>query len=314
MFTRIGRTLALGAAVTGLGAAVPAVASAAAAPRIPTYSFSTHGDKADPTFNQLLGINDKGQIAGYFGIGTSATVHPNRGYVVNPPYQQGDFKNENFPGAAQTQVIGINNSGTTVGFYADAAGDNFGFVLKGGIWTAVIDPNTGAGTVNQLLGCNNNGVAVGFYTDGNGNNHGYEFNFHTDTFSAVNVPGATSVTATGINAQGNVTGFYKGPRSGGTRSFVRIGGQVRTFGAPTSGNTTAFGINNSNEVVGAYVIGRGARAVTHGFVRTAGSFRSIDDPNGIGTTLVNGINDNGVIVGFYTDSKGNTDGFVGRPA
>ena len=312
MFTQIGRTVCLGTAITGLVAAAPALA--AAAPEAPAYSFATHGDNADPTFNQLLGINDQGQIAGYFGAGTSATVHPNRGYVVHPPYHQADFTNENFPGAAQTQVIGINNSGTTVGFYADAGGDNFGFVLKAGIWTAVIDPRTGAGTVNQLLGLNNDGVAVGFYTDGKGNNHGYEFNFHTDTFSAVNVPGATSVTATGINAEGNVTGFYSGPKSGGTRSFVRIGGRVTTFGAPNSGNTTAFGINNNNEIVGAYVIGSGAKAATHGFVRTTGAFHGVDDPNGVGTTLINGVNDNGVIVGFYTDSKGNTDGFVGRPA
>lgn len=131
------------------------------------------GDHADLTCNQLLGINDQGQIAGYFGIGTSATVHPNWGYVLHRPYHQGDFVNENLPGAAQSQVIGIDNSGITVGFYADAAGDNFGFVLKGGIWTAVIDPHTGAGTVNQLLGCNNFGVAVGFYTDGATNVDGF---------------------------------------------------------------------------------------------------------------------------------------------
>ena len=30
-------------------------------------SFSTHDDPKDPTFNQLLSINDFGQIAGYFG-------------------------------------------------------------------------------------------------------------------------------------------------------------------------------------------------------------------------------------------------------
>jgi hypothetical protein len=314
MNTTLFRSLAVGTAALGLSLAAPAAAHAATAASTVKYNFSEHRDHADLTFNQLLGINDQGQIAGYFGIGTSATVHPNRGYVINPPYQQSNFVNENFPGAAQTQVIGINNSGTTVGFYADAAGDNFGFVLKNGIWTAVIDPGTGAGTVNQLLGLNNYGVAVGFYTDGAGHNHGYEFNFHNDTFSPVNVAGATNVTATGINAAGDVTGFYNGPHSGGTRSFVRIGTKVITFGAPNSGNTTAFGINNNNEIVGSYVIGTGAAAKTHGFVRSAGSFQTVDDPNGIGTTIINGVNDKGDLVGFYTDTLGNTDGFLAQPA
>ena len=45
-----------------------------------SYTFRTLDDNADPTFNQLLGINDKGVIAGYFGSG--AAGHPNKGYVV----------------------------------------------------------------------------------------------------------------------------------------------------------------------------------------------------------------------------------------
>jgi hypothetical protein len=44
-----------------------------------------------------------------------------------------------------------------------------------------------------------------------------------------------------------------------------------------------------------------------------GIYQSIDDPMGIGTTTINGINDHGEIVGFYTDANGNVDGFVGTP-
>jgi hypothetical protein len=315
MRTHLLHSLAAGAAVLGLAAAASPAASAATttAASAPRYTFSEHRDHNDLTFNQLLGINDHNQIAGYFGIGTSATDHPNRGYVLDPPYHQTNFANENFPGAAQTQVIGINNSGTTVGFYADPAGDNYGFVLKNGIWTAVIDPHTGAGTVNQLLGLNNFGVAVGFYTDTAGNNHGYEFNFHNDTFKTINIPGATSVTASGINAAGNVTGFYTNT-AGNTESFLLAGGHLTSFSAPGSDNTTALGINNANEIVGAYTLGTGASTVTHGFVRSAGTLRTVDDPNGKGTTTINGVNDHGDLVGFYTDTKTNVDGFLAQPA
>jgi hypothetical protein len=48
-----------------------------------SYRFTTLDDRTDPTFNQLLGINDLGVIAGYFGSG--ATGHPNKGYTLRPP-------------------------------------------------------------------------------------------------------------------------------------------------------------------------------------------------------------------------------------
>ena len=43
-------------------------------------------------------------------------------------------------------------------------------------------------------------------------------------------------------------------------------------------------------------------------------WQTIDDPNGVGTTVVNGINVAGDLVGFYTDSAGNTDGMLAVPS
>src|SRR6266404_9377176 len=74
------------------------------------FKFQDITNANDPTFNQELGINNAGVIAGYFGSG--AAGHPNKGYTVVRPYNtQLDFTNENFPGSFQTQVIGINNRG-----------------------------------------------------------------------------------------------------------------------------------------------------------------------------------------------------------
>jgi len=42
-------------------------------------------------------------------------------------------------------------------------------------------------------------------------------------------------------------------------------------------------------------------------------WQSIDDPNGVGSTVVNGINTAGDLVGFYTDAAGNTDGMLATP-
>ena len=104
-------TLAGGASALGLASATAAHAATTttAAASSTTYTFSTVNNHADPTFNQLLGINDSGLIAGYYGSG--AAGHPNRGYRVASPYGQANFANENVPHAAQTQVTGLNNTG-----------------------------------------------------------------------------------------------------------------------------------------------------------------------------------------------------------
>ena len=109
----------------------PAVASAT------TYTFTTYNNPGDTNFNQLLGINNSGVIAGYFGDGN---IVPNTGYTLVPP---AGYTSENFPGSIQTQVIGINGAGTTVGFYIDAAGNTHGFVRNGALFTTVDDPLTG---------------------------------------------------------------------------------------------------------------------------------------------------------------------------
>jgi hypothetical protein len=48
-------------------------------------------------------------------------------------------------------------------------------------------------------------------------------------------------------------------------------------------------------------------------LRRLHGFRTVDDPKGIGTTTVNGVNDFGQLVGFYVDGAGNTDGFLATP-
>ncbi len=142
----------------------------AASVATPTYyAFVTiNSTGGDGNFTQLLGINNAGTIAGYFGDGS---VVPNNGFTVAPPYGSSNFTAENFPGAAQTQVVGINNTGTHVGFYVDANGNNIGFSDVGGTFTSLTDPNAApvspAGTsFTQVLGVNDNNLAAGFYVNG----------------------------------------------------------------------------------------------------------------------------------------------------
>ncbi|HLH60329.1 MAG TPA: hypothetical protein VKV20_01490 [Ktedonobacteraceae bacterium] len=272
------------------------------------YSFTTLDDNADPTFNQLLGINNSGVISGYFGSG--APGHPNQGYILNPPYGQGNYVNENYPGSVQTQVTAINNKGDTAGFYVDSKGNNFGFVEWNGVFTSYKDPHTGKGTVNQLLGINDKGIAVGFYTDANGVNHAYKLNQATGKFTAIVPPNGNNAIATGINDNGDIVGFLTGS-NGDIVGFLLKGNSFTEFDYPGSTNTTPLGVNKYDEIVGGYF---DANGLMHGFVLTSplknAQWRSIDDPNGIGTTTINGVNDKGNLVGFYVDVAGNTDGML----
>jgi hypothetical protein len=305
----------LAASLLAVGAlAAPAVASAAAPDASANYSYMKVNDHADPTFNQLLGINDSGLIAGYFGSG--AAGHPNRGYRVSPPYGQGNFRSENFPHAVQTQVTGLNNTGITVGFYVDNAGNQQGFYYSHGRYHTVNFPtdNPAKPGVDQLLGVNDAGMAVGFFTDSKGANHGYVYNIRTHRSHLLNTPGDTGTTAAGINNQNDVAGFGTNG-AGATESFLKLGnGKMYRLNYPGASATQAFGVNNGDEVVGFYTDGSGSTATTHGFTWAPGmGFQNVDDPNGVGATTVNGVNDHGDLVGFYTDSAGNTDGMVATP-
>ena len=317
-------------ALTGAGSAL-AAPQAAQAPTAPAaaaaggYQFVQLGSHRDRTFNQLLGINNNGKIAGYFGSGNAG--HPNKGYLISPPYAQGDIANWNYPHSVQTQVTGLNDNADQVGFYSTqnkatpADDNNFGFWAHNGHFHKVVFPtgNNQNPPVDQLLGINDHNIAVGFYLNGSGVPRAYEYNTANGKFSLVTEPGAKTggaapaTTATGINNNGDVSGIYN-TKAGVTDGFLKLhNGDFITLAVPGAAMTQAFGVNNGDVVVGAYTLASGA---SHGFIwRLGHGFTlNVDDPNGVGTTVINGINNENDIVGFYTDTAGNTDGFLAFPA
>ncbi len=292
------------------------------------FSFQTLDNNADNTFNQLLGINKAGDIAGYFGSG--AQGHPNKGYVLAPQYGQSNYTDTNFPGSMQTQAVGLNDSGTVVGFWSPtnnsdpATNINHGFYEQNGSFHTVDFPTTDNAKVamNQLLGVNDANVAVGFYEDGAQNDHGYWYDINSQNFHPIKVPSdVSSDQATGVNSRRDISGFATINNS--TVGFLIANGQFQQISYPGADMTQAFGVNDSDEVVGTYTMGTGSNAQTHGFTWTMESvngstnkipvFQTIDAPNGApGTTVLNGIDYCGNVVGFYNDSAGNTHGLLGN--
>jgi len=312
------RRIAAALATSALGAvafAAPALAATAPPDGSNNYAFRTLDNSKDPTFNQLLGINNNGLISGYFGAGTKG--HPNKGYLLHQPYgSQQSYINENFPHSEQTQVTGLNDNGVTVGFWVDENGNNNGFyAINHKRFTTANAPGSGEAKprVDQLLGVNDSGIAVGFYNDTKGNAHGYTYNIARHRFGSVKVPGATSVTATAINNLNDIAGFET--NSGNTVSFLReSNGKLITLSFPGASATQAFGVNDGDEVVGAYMVGTGNNAQTFGFAWTPGfGFQTVNDPNGVGATTINGVNDRGQLVGFYTGGDGNVHGLLATP-
>jgi hypothetical protein len=317
-------SIALAAAGALAAASAFVIANFADASPAVSYHFQTLDNGADRTFNQLLGINDDDVIAGYFGSG--AQGHENRGYELWTP---NTYRAENYPRSEQTQVTGLNNEGVTVGFWStmntsSMTNNNFGFYSVNGQYHNVNFPthNNASPQVDQLLGINNDGVAVGFYTNAQGGNRGYEYNIRTRQFTRVFSPGwnnstslkSPSLTATAINNQGDVAGFYN-KTSSQVDAFLRLAdGRFITLAVHGAAMTQAFGVNDSDEVVGAYTDGSGNNAKTFGFVWTPShGFTTVNDPQGVGSTTLNGVNDHGDIVGFFTDGAGNTDGILVQP-
>ncbi len=304
------------ASVLSAGAlATPAVAAQSHG-STPAYSFQTVNNAQDPTFNQLLGINNFGDIAGYFGSG--AAGHPNQGYLQLRSGDHRVFGAENYPGSVQTQVTGLNDHGVTVGFWSDQnnanqVNDNFGFyAVDGDQFHNVNFPASQSATppVNQLLGVNDSDIAVGFYTDAGGASHGYTYNIGNGRFRQIDIPGAMDTTTAAINNRDQIAGFEV-DGNGNTDAFLMTGRIVTVLDYPGATSTEALGLNDKDEVVGVYT---DQANVTHGFTWTpGGGFQTVDDPNGVGGTTINGVNDRGQLVGFYTDANGNTDGLVAAP-
>lgn len=264
-----------------------------------TYSFQTV-DFPNDTFTQLLGINNASRIAGYHNFNS------NSGFVLTLP---SNFTTENFPHSAMTQVIGINNSQVTDGFYVDTNAITHGFFRSAfGQYTTVDYPGS---RFNQLLGQNDFGQASGYYSlsvDNTTPDFPYIYDENGGVFEVLTIPGAVGgAQATGINNTQVICGFFI-DQNQVNHGFVLDYGFFIKLDYPGSTFTQALGVNNRNQVVGDYMDDAG---LTHGFVYNVNTrvFTSVDDPNGVGATVVNGINDRGTLVGFYGASPIN-HGFV----
>jgi probable HAF family extracellular repeat protein len=130
------------------------------------------------------------------------------------------------------------------------------------------------------------------------------------TFTTLDVPGASTTSAAGINSRGQIVGFYFDSVDGPVHGFLYDAGVFTTLDVPGAISTQAWGINPRGQIVGIY---SDTERQQHGFLYDAGVFTTIDVPfPGAFNTFVFGINPRGQIVGGYSDSTGG-HGFVATP-
>src|SRR5579863_5847272 len=154
----------------------------------------TNVDFPGTTFNQLLGLNDIGQAAGYYQD-AAGNFHP---YLYAKT--GGVFEELILPNTSSAQATGINNSQIVVGFYLDSNQVSHGWELNAGTYTALNFPNSSA---TAALGINNNGEIVGSYNDASGAMHG--FHYSKGVWTSIDDPNGIGITlVNGINDKGTI--------------------------------------------------------------------------------------------------------------
>jgi hypothetical protein len=100
--------------------------------------------------------------------------------------------------------------------------------------------------------------------------------------------------------------------------YLLQAGGYRSENFPGSVQTQVTGLNNEGVTVGFWSnsdngVGKDAN---FGWVNVDGHFRNVDFPLVSSSPAIDqnlGVNDEGVVVGFYVDANGNTDGLLATP-
>src|ERR1051326_3005775 len=255
-------------------------------------------DYPGATQTLAFGMNTAGDVVGSY-IDAAGMEH---GFVL----RDGAFTAFDYTGAFWTEGWGSNSKGEIAGQYGLMDMTMHGFRLRNGEFTPVEVPGQ-PNTMPQRIGPD--GTIVGCYhvnTSSGSVNLDTMHGFAMTASGAVTAYPPARTMNNGINPQGDIVGDVF-DATGRIHGYVIHGGTTTTFDFPgITGNTRAWDMNASGEVVGFYVAG-----VQHGYMRKNGAFISFDVP-GAARTFATGTNALGDIVGRYADSKGLLHGFVVR--
>lgn len=267
------------------------------------------------------GINVFGQVVGGSFDATFSEVL-SHGYLRAP---DGSLTLIDVPGAPGTNAQDINTIGVIVGSYRNfpGPGGRHCFMRNFGFFTTIDVPFPGASNT-ACRGINDQGQIVGVYITFNPF-HRHGFLLSEGTFSTIDfpAPGVIGTIARRINDSGQIVGRYV-DSSNVSHGFLLDQGVFTTIDFPGAKETGTGGINDNGQIVGTY---RDANDNIFGFIKIEDTFTQIVLPgpvqnvgsvsNFIDTldliSFLEGINDQGQIVGEFVGSDGRNHGFIGTP-
>lgn len=316
---RFNRTIYVLLLLGGIAAAFPAQAA---------YQYTTI-DYPGALCTSVWGINNSGDVLGTaaFSVDCSGTAfafvyQSKKGTITVLP---------TVPGAVATGAIGINQAGLIVGSAGDGTSTNdVGFILDKGAFTFFAHPGS---LLTQGRAIGNSGVVTGYSIDSAGINVPFIYDPKHNTYIDFTVSGATPGffnVAQGINGKGDVVGSFRLDPDAvfpgslfGPYGFLRDKRGVITLFRVNGYRTRARGITESGRIAGFLTddaLGEKAR----GFVVTLtsrGGFQSLTvsdadllDVPGSVLTIVEGINDVGLVSGGWIDANGVSHGFLATPS
>ena len=228
------------------------------------------------------------------------------------------FTTLDYPGASNTQVLGINDQGHVVG-----TADNMGFLWKNGRFRLIEPPGA---TSTTAWAINEKGWIVGTYShpDPQDPGHRHGFLLRQGVFTDIEFPGCIPqqgcfTEATGINNRGDIVGYHQ-PFSGADRvAFLFKDGTFTPINSPygPGADVQAFGINSAGQIVGWHRSTNGP-VPRRGFLLAGGVITSLDEPDGLPDckaqsgcqTPTFGIDDALRLVGQYIHSPSGRHGYV----
>ncbi|MEJ2542214.1 MAG: hypothetical protein P8188_20000 [Gemmatimonadota bacterium] len=194
---------------------------------------------------RAFGVNARGDVVGWYGLSsTEGTLY--KGFL----WSDGEFHPIQFPGALHSPARGINEQGDIVGSWS-GPGPPKGFLLHQGEYTSIEVPGAAASYATDI---NSNGVIVGTWNDDGGAGHGFLLEDGVINSFDVDVEGATTTFAYGINTQGDVAGYYQHPDLG-YGPYIRLadGTFLTDFDPPEPDARFFFlDISATGAIVGAY--------------------------------------------------------------
>jgi uncharacterized membrane protein len=203
-----------------------------------------------PFLHAVRGINELGQIVGYFD--TDASRARSVGFLRR---QNGKLITFSVPGTVSTSPWGINTGGQVTGNYTRADSTFGGFLRQpSGAISLINVPGASETTPNDI---NDGGQVVGAYLDGDAASnpdgtfprnavHGFVLN--NGRFTGFDVPGSVFTQAFGINSHGDISGGYY-DAAGRMHGFLLSNGNYRTLDVPGRSGTLGIDVNDNGEVV-----------------------------------------------------------------